>query len=297
MMLESFVLYVARDRVEKYGKDYLLKPEGILEIFAEACKQLYIVQGKEIKQPDEYIQWILNDPIIHDVGVEILFLYHNLGVRQYDTHHSLKKKKQVINNSIIAFERLFQNLKDNFDYQTFEDDNEKNSANYILENLKTKIKDNEELERILDSMNNIKMNFIINYKGQDIYPLITDLLTDVVFSEFTWYLDKDLIQAIITKWNNAKAAQNERGFFDFAQYTKMELVEKIKYKNLRRFLLAEYARTLNVDKYKLRQLMQHILYYDVGNHKNTPSLEFNIIDKIPKRPFLLERTKFVIGGL
>lgn len=44
MMLESFVLYVARDRVEKYGKSFLLKPEGILDIFAEACKQIYIIQ-------------------------------------------------------------------------------------------------------------------------------------------------------------------------------------------------------------------------------------------------------------
>jgi hypothetical protein len=43
--------------------------------------------------------------------------------------------------------------------------------------------------------------------------------------------------------------------------------------------------------------MQHILYYDVANHKNTPQLDFNIIEKIPPRAFLLEKTKFVLGVL
>lgn len=298
MMLESFVLYVARDRVEKYGKSFLLKPEGILDIFAEACKQIYIIQGKEVKKPEEYIQWIVNDSSFKEIGVEILFLHNNLGIKQYDNQYSLEEKRKIIQNSIKVFQTYFQDFKINFDYKKFQDANdEKKTANYIIENLITKIEDNDDFVKILNSMENIGMNFIINFKGQNIYPIIADLLIDIVAIEYAWDVDKDLIKTIITKWNEAKEAYKERGSFSFELYTKMELIEKVKYNNLRAYLLSEYARSLDIEKKELRKFMQHILYYIVDNHKNTPKLEFDIIDEIPKRPFLLEKTKFVIGGI
>jgi len=298
-MLESFVLYIARDRAAKYGKEYLLRPDGILEIFVEACNQIYTVQGKDVKKPEEYISWLLNDPVFHEIGPEIIFLHNNLGVKQFDTKYDLQEKKQIIINSISRFENLFQNLKENYDYQKFEDDegNQKKTASYILENLKTKIEDTNELRHILKSLESIDMNYIINYKGDNIYPLITDMLIDIVFAEYMWFVDKDLIKAIITEWSNAEIAQEKRDFFGFAQYTKMELIEKVKYNRLRQYFLSEYARQLQIDKKKLRTFMQHILYYDVKNHKNTPDLSFDIIEKIPQRPFFLERTKMVIGGI
>lgn len=298
MMLESFVLYVARDRVEKHGKSFLLKPEGILDIFAEACKQIYVVQGKEIKKPEEYIQWVMNDSLFKEIGPEILFLHNNLGVKQYDNQYSLEEKRKIMQNSIRVFKIFFEDFKKSFDYKKFQDDNdEKKTANYIVENLKIKLEDDYELEKILKSMENIGMNFIINFKKQNIYPIVSDLLIDILATEYAWDVDKDLIKAIITKWSEAKEANKERGFFDFMQYTKMELIEKVKYNNLRAYLLAEYARTLDIEKKELRKFMQHILYYIVENHNNTPTLKFNIIDEIPQRPFLLEKTKFVIGGI
>ena len=107
---------------------------------------------------------------------------------------------------------------------------------------------------------------------------------------------QELIQAIITEWEGAIKAQKGNKFFLVSIFSKMELLEKVKYKNLRNYLLAEYTRVLKVDKKKLRIFMLHIFYYIIENHKNTMKLDFDVIKDIPTRPFLLERTKIVIGG-
>jgi hypothetical protein len=75
----------------------------------------------------------------------------------------------------------------------------------------------------------------------------------------------------------------------------MEFIEIMKYNKMRGFLLAEYSRILNADEKKLRTCMQHILYYDINEHKQSIPLGFDKIDKIPPRPFLLERTKTILG--
>ena len=152
-------------------------------------------------------------------------------------------------------------------------------------------------DQILNSLNNIGMNFWITDDKDDIYPLVTDLLIDIIVLEYAWWqVDKKLIQAILTEWDGAVEAQKDNNFFTINSYTKMELLEKAKYYNLRTYLLAEYTRVLDVDNKKLRLFMKHILYYIIENHKNTIKLNFYIIKEIPTRPFLLEKTKIVIGG-
>lgn len=298
MMLESFVLHVARDRVVNYGKNFLLKPEGILDIIAEACKQRDIVLENPIKKPEEYIENIIDKSIFYKLGEKICFLHTVLGNKIYDTNKSIKEKREILNNSIKDFNLFFQNLKENYNYNEFKNENsELKDGDYIIENLKVKIEDDKEVQKICKSMENIDMNFYIHYNGLNIYPIISDILIDIVASEYQWNIDKELHQAIITKWEKAKKAQKERKKFPFADFAILELIEKIKYDNLRAFILAEYTRTLNVKKEELRKLIQHVLYYDVANHKNTPKLELNMIDKIPRRPFLLEKTKIVIGGI
>jgi len=297
-MLESFVLYIARDMIVKQSKSVLEDEEKFYGIIVRAFIEMDRVQNKPIKSNEEYVRITMNSPQFNDMQQKLLFLYDNLGQKKFDIELSLEEKRRIMKNSIAIFEIFFQDLKQNYDYQKFRDDNdEKKIGDYIIYYLKLKIEDKKELIKILHSMENIQMNFIINYNGQNIYPIITDLLIDIVASEYQWSIDKNLNQKIIEEWEEAKEAYKERNKFGFIDFKKMELIEKIKYNNLRAFILAEYARTLNIEKKELRKFMQHILYYDVGNHKNTPKLEFDIIDKILRRPFLLEKTKCVIGGI
>jgi len=216
MMLESFVLYVARDRATRYGKEFLSKKEGILDIFAEACKQMDIVMNKQVRKPEEYIYTIIDTPIFNEVGIKILFLKNNLGVKHYDTNISDEEKRKIVKNSISCFDIFFQDLKENYNYHEFKNKNhELKDGDYIIENLKVKLEDNKEVKKIFKSIENIDMNFIINYNGQNIYPIITDLLIDIVAAEYQWSIDKKINQAIITEWEDVKKAQKEREVFKF----------------------------------------------------------------------------------
>lgn len=298
MMLESFVLYIARDMIVKQGKSVLEDEEKFYGIIVQAFIEMDRVQNKPIKSNKEYVQMTINSSKFNYMQQKLLFLYDNLDQKKFDTRFDLEEKKRIMKNSIAIFEIFFQDLKQNYDYQKFSDDNKESKiGDYIIYYLNLKIENKKELIKILHSMENIQMNFIINYNGQNIYPIITDLLIDIVAAEYQWSIDKNLNQKIIEEWGEAKEAYKERKKFGFIDFTKIELIEKIKYHNLRPFILAEYARILNIEKKELRKFMQHILYHDVGNHKNTPKLEFDIINDISRRPFLLEKTKFVIGGI
>jgi len=69
----------------------------------------------------------------------------------------------------------------------------------IIMILLIKIDEDKELNKILKSLNNIGMNFYLEKNGTKIYPLLTDLLEDVITLEYAWQADKELIQAIITE--------------------------------------------------------------------------------------------------
>jgi hypothetical protein len=247
---------------------------------------------------------------------KIEYLYENLtSGKKFDTELELVEKKEMIKNSISLFNIFFQDLQDNYDYQKLVDEiedrilkaekegkkskeSDRNKiGNIIIENLETKIEIDDELRMITDNMKDIGINFFIEYNNLKIYPIIVDLLIDTVAVEFAMFKNKKLIAKIHQEWDEAVLAQEEENFFSHAAFTKMELLKKITHNNIRRYLLSEYERVLKVDKIKLRMFTQHILYYIQSNHKNTPLLKFDIINEIETRPFLLEKTKIVIGGI
>ena len=135
----------------------------------------------------------------------------------------------------------------------------------------------------------------MNSPSGKIYHFIQALLEDIIAIEYSLHTDKTLIKSIITVWKEAVEAQNKSDFFTHTAFTKMELIEIVKYNRIRSFLLAEYSRVLDVDEKKLRTCMLSILYYDVSEHKQSIPLGFDKIDKVEPRPFLLERTKAILG--
>ena len=297
-MLESFVMHEARILVLKKGKDALMNELNIAMIVAQALIKIDMALHKPIRSEEYYTKAALGHKDILLIIENLKHFYFNLDIKNYDTNLSIEEKRQLAQNSIKILEPFIKDLKENYKYNDFQDSNdEKKTADYIVDNLLIKIMDNKELKTILNSLEKIKMNFWIENNNLKIYPLITDLLMDIIALEYAWQVDKKLIQAIITEWDGAVEAQKENNFFTINAYTKMELLEKAKYNGLRSYLLAEYTRVLAIDKKKLRIFMRHILYYIAGNHKNTMKLNFDVIKDIPTRPFLLEKTKIVIGGI
>jgi hypothetical protein len=315
-MFSSFAIYIARNYVASHqnDKEVLVNLNVILYCMEEALRQIDKIFNKPPKKDIEYKQAVAVHEESDIVFENIKFLHLNLDFKQYDNSLNFEDKRIIIENSITYFEEKFYPLTIDDDYKNYQRslyDNKKyknhRTYEYIMLGLKKKINYQnkypgddyiESIMRILNSMRAINMNFYVERKDNfRIYPLLVDLLSDIFSAEYSWSIDKEIIKAIITEWNGAKIAQKERNAFDFVFYTKMQLIEKVKYNGLKVFILAEYTRKLGVDKIKLRTFMQNILYYDVKNHKNSPKLEFEIIDSIPVRPFMLEETKYVIGGI
>jgi len=305
MMFESCVLYGARRKVEKTkNKDILLDMETRFGLIGNALVEMDKVQSKPIKPLWDYAIMAKDRPDFQRMLNKLDWMHKNLGEKKFDTDLRLDEKRKIMQNSIDTLHLVMRDLRENHKYDKFEkdksDDNEEQlrTADYMISTLSGKLEEHnyKELTNILNSMKKIELNFILEYEGLTIYPIVADILSDFIIMEFAWDVDKALIDKIRLEWKGAVEAQKERNFFNYTAFTKMELIETVKRDNLRRYLLSEYHRVLNVDKQSLRTFMQHIIYHDRRNHKNTPSKEFDIINTIPKRPFLLEKTKIIIGG-
>ena len=299
MKLASFVSYITRDAIKQHGtKDILLNENIAFGIIPLALMEMDRTSNKSIMSNEAYVHKTLKDSRFQDMVKLIQHIHSNFNKKNWDTNFTIDEKKTILQNSITAIKPTIEDLKENHNYKEYEKTNsELKVADKIIENLEVKLKEQQDVMKILKSLENIEMNFWIeDLSGKRIYPIVSDLLEDIILLEFSFATDKVLIQKIIEEWKNAQKSQKERDFFTYATYTKIEFIEQVKFKNTRRYLLAEYKRTFNVDEKKLRSFMQHILYYNIENHKRTPGLDFNI-DNIPPRPFLLERTKNIVGEL
>lgn len=303
MQLASFVSYAARDMIRQHkgNKEILLKDEIVFGIIPMALLQMDKVNSKIELPPQEYVIKSFSIPNSSEMLQVIKDVYDNFDNKNWDTSLEPNERKKILINSINIIKPFVNDLEKNYNYAKFQKDNSNNERNKlkiaytIIENLELKLKDEKEVKRLLDSLSSIKMNFWMNSPCGKIYPFISDLLEDTIALEFSFYTDKTLIKSIITVWKEAIEAQNERNFFNYTAFTKMEFIEVMTYNKMRGFLLAEYRRVLNVDEKKLRTCMRHILYYDISKHKQSVPLGFDKIDKIPPRPFLLERTKTILG--
>jgi len=299
MKLASFVSYLTRDAIRQNGtKDILLNENMAFGIIPLAFMEMDRTENNPMLSNEAYAKKALTDPHFQDMVKLIQHIYHNFKKKNWDTDLTLDEKTIILQNSIAAIQPTIKDLKDNHQYEEYaQKSNELNIADSIIENVVFKLKEQVDAKKILKSLANIKMNFwVTDLTGKRIYPIVSDLLEDVILLEFAFDTDKTLIQKIIEEWKEAQKSQKEKDFFNHTTYTKIEFIEQVKYKNARRYLLSEYKRTLKVDEKKLQTFMQHILYYNMGNHKRTPGLGLNI-DNIPPRPFLLERTKNIVGEL
>jgi len=294
-IFRSFLLEESRELARKQGKDALLNFSNLIDICAISIMKIEKINNIKLDTPERYLQKVFSTKI--EYFQEIESLYYSLGEKNYDTHFSFSKKQATMINSINLFIQFLQEFKEDTQYVYFWKKERQSDGDMLLENIQVKIEEEKELKKILKSMSNINMNMTLVVDGQTIYPIIFDIMKDTISIEYTLGIDKELIQSIITEWKLAEKAQKERKFFTNLSFSRIEVFQQIKYHRIRKYILSEYARTLQVDKKKLRTFIQHILYFDVTNHKGTPGLEFDTIKEIKKRPFILEKTKMIIGNI
>ncbi len=347
--IKSFVLHNARCYAVKKGKECILDQEMQLGIIIEALhefielnkliikedtaklyeekkldNEIYEITKYQLKQqfPELYSESLAyniaiifnNEKIIEALVKELTIFHDNFGQITYDTYKNHDEKKQILKNTIMAFKKEFQLLKDDVGYDEYEKFIQKNiesrssqkattgkskfehlSIDFILGSIEIKINDEKECQSLLNSLVSIDANFYIKYNDMCIYPIILDLLVDTATIDYQFYLDKELIQSIIKEWKNANKAQKLRAFFSKLQFNKAEWIEQITYSLSRSYLLHEYIKTLEQDSKKIQNFFQNILYNNKENSKNSPKIPPEHFNKIAPRRFFLENTKMVLG--
>ena len=273
---------------------------------------------------DETFEKIQNDfmnliPIHKDsVFSKIEFFYNSCNVNKYDDTFNIEYKKDILENSITFFEKNFKSLRNDKHYIKYQDElsvEESKSKKYwssydsIIGGLKNNINyKNESIgiydktvrKSILCGLEKIGMNFYIEYEPDfKVYPLIVDMLNDLFMLEYFFYYKKSRTRPLISAsvWPDIVEEYEEGGkSYTYLFFNQLVRLEEIDPRNEKRYFLAEYTRTLNVDREDLRKLMQDIFYPIPENHRGAFGAGF-VIDKIKPAPFFLEHTKMVIGGI
>ncbi len=227
-------------------------------------------------------------------------------------------RKIILENSITCFEKKFKPLRSDKHYIKYQDElsaEENKTKKYwmsydsIIGGLKNNINYNNEsigvpdetvAETILNSLKKMKMNFYIEYEsGFKVYPLIVDILNNFLILEYFFYYKKSRTRPLTSAkvWPDIveEYAEGDKSH-TYLFFSQLVRIQEIGSRNIRPYFLAEYTRTLNVDKEELRLLMQNIFYPIAEKHRSSFGKGFNI-DSIKPVPFFLENTKMVIGGL
>jgi hypothetical protein len=252
--------------------------------------------------------------LLEDINYDIKFLYENFSVQKYDSDFIPEKHKEILQNTINIFKQEFEILKDLEEYDEYEKYLQNNiekhsgkktttgkskyenlSIDFIIESLERKVNNEKELNAILNSMQNLEVNFYITRDDLTIYPIILDLLIDTASIDFQFYLDREIIQKNIEVWKQAKKAHLDRGFYTQNTFHRIDLIEQVNYKRSRPYLLHEYIKGLHKEDSKVQKLFQTILYNTSENSKGSPSFPSEKFNDIKPRRFLLENTKMVLG--
>ena len=141
-----------------------------------------------------------------------------------------------------------------------------------------------------------EIHFYLEYPDKiKVFPVVVDLLLDTFTLEYSWAIDDDIIKHILPIWYTFKRSHLKSKKLEYTFYEKIDFIKAVRYDRLRMFILAEYARTLNIERKAFRKFMQHILYANLLGSKNTPAaLDLEKIG-IGQRIFLMENTKLVVG--
>ena len=300
MRLVSFVLNRARETIKKHGKLVLMDPRVRLAIVAEALGDMDIVTGQHLKSKSDYSDNAVKHPEYIDVCDNILFLYQNHSIKKFASRDQLE---EIFTNSIKMFKLLFEDLSDQLDYKTNEE--LVSQHNNIIEDIETRfITESEgdnrtytkrERNKLYRAMEKGAIHFYIEDRDKiKVFPVVVDLLLDTFTLEYSWTIDDDIIKHNLAKWDTFKSSHSKSRKLEYKFYEKIDFIKVVHYDRLRMFILAEYARTLNIERKEFRKFMQHMLYGNLLGSKNSPKdLDLEKIG-IGKRIFLMENTKLII---
>jgi hypothetical protein len=223
--------------------------------------------------------------------------------KKYQIQLELQENKENTTNNDTSSPRSFDSIVE--DLKNNKKDKKKSIVNWITyDSIMKGLKENVQFceavtQTILDTLKKMKMDFYIEYDGLKIYPLIVDMLNNLFMLEYFFYYKKSQTRPLTSAkvWPDiVEKYKEEYKSYTYLFFSQLVRVQEIGSRNIRPYFLAEYARTLNLDKEDLRLLMQNIFFPIPENHRSSFGSEFNI-DKVPPVPFFLEETKMVIGGI
>ncbi len=300
MRLVSFALNRARETIKKHGKLVLMAPTVRLAIVAEALGDMDIVTDQHLKSQSDYLDNAVKHPEYVDVCDRILFLYQNHSIKKFASRDQLE---EIFTNSIKMFKLLFEDLSDQLDYKTNEE--LVSQHNNIIKDIETRfITESEgdnrtytkrERNKLYRAMQKGAIHFYIEDRNKiKVFPVVVDLLLDTFTLEYSWTIDNDIIKHNLAKWDTFKSSHSKSRKLEYKFYEKIDFIKVVQYDRLRMFILAEYARTLNIERKEFRKFMQHMLYGNLLGSKNSPKdLDLEKIG-IGKRIFLMENIKLII---
>jgi len=223
--------------------------------------------------------------------------------KEYQKELELQEKKEEKKNGVSGRQQSFSSIVKELSKREKNKESAKDWITYdsIMAGLKDNIQSNEKISRIiLDSLKKMKMDFYIEYKpGFKIYPLIVDMLNNLFMLEYFFHYKKSRTRPLTSAkvWPDIVEEYEEGDkSYTYLFFAQLVRIEEIGSRNQRPYFLAEYARTLSVDKKELRLLMQNIFFSTPEEHEGSFGINFDV-NPIKPVPFFLEHTKMVIGGI
>ena len=294
VLLEDLCIKYARKIINEGHILILSENKAVTKkIIALALKRCDMINNVRKYENDEYNNQAKNHPDFLQIHSLIQLLCKTYKRKVTDKNLNLEKKIELFNNSIQLAEGLCEDMRNQPNYIACK--KLKKVHDTMFENCYSKSMVLEDIEFIFYLLEQTNTNFIIQLDdGSTFYPLITDFLVDTFTLEYSFELNKDLVDIIKPKFDSFSIKIDILETSGYIFYSKVDFIKQIGRKKINLFILHEYARSFNCDLSTMRELYKELLYLNAKDHPTAlTSKKFNIKD-VRRREFILTQSKFVL---
>ena len=319
-ILASFAAHLARKLIRATGKrcrdlSFDKKEDIKKNSLLVGIHQAYLSSHSVPPTPDVFLKVVLSDDYKH--AEEYLdYMMSKIGQPVYDSNLSFSEKKSILKNSRDHVEKHISEINDAIPvgfgrYMKYKDIESKED---IFLQFDATLSSDKDLERILELLSDMGLNFIIKIPGTEklIYPIVSDILIDLVSVDIAMYKDRNILKELSREdvYKTLEESEEEDPILQANFKEKLKLRKNLGLRRSISFLVEDQFRqldsgisevNLNITKNKYRRLFQYIVYDYQGNHKNSPSFlrdEYrDFFESFPSRAFFLENTKMVTGQI
>lgn len=261
-------------------------------ILSLSLKKYDFLYSRVQKEDSEYYIQANNHPEFLKIHNLISLLCTTYKNKIIDENLNVVKKIELYKNSVKAAEMLCEDMRSQNKYINCQE--LKRRHDEMFENCYAKADMLEDITNILRLLKKTNTNFILEYKEQAFYPVITDFLVDTFTIEYGSEINKTIVDALTPKFDLLLMKNDITDISNYIFYSKVHFIKQIGRKKNRLYLLHEYARKLSCDLEIMKELYKELLYWNTKDHPTAlNSKKFNIDDIEPLK-YILSQSKFVI---